>query len=163
MIGTADWKAKEIKDRLKREKKIDNFRTTANKEIRDKQLPDEINYLNCTFRYRGKANYRDSIFLAYGEKHSWLDAQFVDNLRTVATFCSICALEYVHKRLGIDTTLQFLKDIEQHLRSKDEAIGRELIWSDIADYYAITETKRGSQSDMVIPFKHSGIRDNSLF
>lgn len=141
--GTADWKADEIKDRLKRDKKIDNFRTKANQEIRDKHLPDEINYLNCAFRYRGKANYRDSIFLAYGEKHKWLGPEFMDDLRIVATFCFACALTYAHKRLGEEHVRHFLKDIGDHLRGSDNAAGRELFWKDLASYYQPEATGGG--------------------
>lgn len=133
--GTADWRAGEIKDKLKRDKKIDSFRTKANQEIRDKSLPDEINYLNCAFRYRGKANYRDSIFLAYGEKHSWLGPQFVDDLRTVAVFCSACALTYAGRRLGHEHVRHFLTDVGDHLRGSEDAAGRELFWKDFISYY----------------------------
>ncbi len=130
--GTADWKSKEIKDNLRRKYRIDNFKSKANQELRNERLHSEINYLNCAFRYRGKANYRDSMFLAYGRKHSWLNAQFVDDLRIVATFCFICALAYVHRRLGEENVRLFLKDIEDHLRGSDVASGSELFWKDLA-------------------------------
>lgn len=132
LSGTATWKSDEIKDFLKRKHKITDFRGKENQAIRDKNLPGEINYLNCAFRYRGKANYRDSMFLPYGKKNDWLSEEYIISLRNVSCFTFICAVAYAGRRLGNKPLLQFWNDVSTHFRGSATATLRELFWRDIA-------------------------------
>jgi len=131
LSGTAKWKADEVKDHLRYKKKIADFRSKANRELRDSFLPDEVNYMNCAFRYRGKANYRDSIFLPYGEKHSWLSVDYLESLRIVSCFTLACAVAFAKRRLGKKPLREFWDDVEANFRGKDTASPRELFWREL--------------------------------
>lgn len=69
--GSAEWKAKYIEeDLLRKELKkhgLTNFRTNKAKEIRDERLKGKtFGIVHQAFRYRGKANYREALFISYG-------------------------------------------------------------------------------------------------
>ena len=129
--GTTTWEVEDIKPQLKRDLKVNNFRTKGAQQARNerlkKKLP-EINFLHCAFRYRGKANYRDSIFLAYGREDSRISIAFIESLETSARFAFLCGLAYAERRIGKDTTKDFLVDLSHHFRGQVQATPRERIW-----------------------------------
>jgi hypothetical protein len=94
---------RELLDKDLRKLKLPNFRSKAAQEVRDKRMAGrEYNFLHLAFRYRGKANYRDSLFLAYGAAQL-LDAKpFFADLATVARFAAGCALAYIERRMPSD-------------------------------------------------------------
>ena len=62
---------------------VDNFRTKKAQELRDKILEKEIvNFLVQAFRFRGKANYRDSFYMLSLDKRI---KDFIDDLWIVAS------------------------------------------------------------------------------
>ena len=69
--GTADGEYNQALLDIKRTKEFKelgrkDFRSNPAKELRDRSLENKsVNFLNMAFRYRGKANYRDSIYLSY--------------------------------------------------------------------------------------------------
>ncbi|MBU0558198.1 MAG: hypothetical protein KKG93_01210, partial [Bacteroidetes bacterium] len=82
--GTAEYQKDIIEEKVKSSKEfrdlgVDNFRTKAARALRDSSLSShKINFLTQAFRYRGKANYRDSIYLSYGENNSATISQFIE-------------------------------------------------------------------------------------
>ena len=60
----------DVKDGLRTKgPKFPNFKTKVAREARNVRLQDmTVNFMDCAFRYRGKANYRDAIYLCYGSQ-----------------------------------------------------------------------------------------------
>jgi hypothetical protein len=115
--GTASYYLSEVKeDLLRRELKkagLANFRSKKAQGIRDARLAGtEYNLLHLAFRYRGKANYRDAVFLAYGAQHLADGGEFVCDLATVARFVTIVAMVYVRARVGPATFQAFADDMK---------------------------------------------------
>lgn len=69
--GSAVWRAKYIEEDLKcrelRKLGLANFRTKHAQEIRDDRLRGKaFGFVHQAFRYRGKASYREALFISYG-------------------------------------------------------------------------------------------------
>jgi len=120
--GTAGYKKWETEENIKTSRKfkelgVDNFRTKVARELRDSKLEKGIvNFLVQAFRYRGKANYRDSVFLSYGDDRSEELKQFVLDLDTVATAFLKMASTYAKARVHKADWDSFVADLETNLR-----------------------------------------------
>jgi len=120
--GTASYKKWETEENIKRSKefkklKVDNFRTKVAREFRDEKLEKGIvNFLVQAFRYRGKANYRDSVFLSYGDDRSDELKQFILDLDIVATAFLKMASTYAKARVHKADWNSFVADLETNLR-----------------------------------------------
>lgn len=120
--GTAEyeqWRLEEIvKDSAPyRQRGYTNFRTSDAKALRDAKLqPAHVNYLVQAFRYRGKANYRDAIYLSYGQDDTARLNQFVADLQSVAEAFTSMAAHYVSKRVVRDDWREFVADLNEHAR-----------------------------------------------
>ena len=68
------------------------------------------------YRYRGKANYRDSVFLSYGNDRSEELKQFILDLDTVATAFMKMASTYAKARVHKSDWDSFVADLETNLR-----------------------------------------------
>lgn len=120
--GTAGYKKWEVEDRVKLSRefkalRVDNFRKKVAREIRDNALEKgQVNFLIQAFRYRGKANYRDSIFLSYGDNNEDIIESFVEDLFDVSFSFMRAASYYCSKRVArVDWSL-FVADIEENTR-----------------------------------------------
>lgn len=92
----------------------DSFRSTAARELRDAAFDRRgIAFLHEASRYRGKANYRDAIYLAYGRSVPRLLDGFVYDLASVLAGFAAMAAAYVSRRIGRDVWTAFLEDLEQ--------------------------------------------------
>lgn len=122
--GTAEYVKWQTEEEVKnsrafRELGVENFRTVAARAIRDDYLRREsVNFLVQAFRYRGKANYRDSIYLSYGADRTGIIASFVSDLSRVAECFLAMAAHYVARRTERGTWLHFADDMDQNLRFK---------------------------------------------
>jgi hypothetical protein len=122
LSGTAGYEREKREERIKTNKEfkklgVDNFRTKAARELRDNDLQKGfVNFLTQAFRYRGKANYRDSIYLSYGEDRSVGIQVFTDNLFKVAQAFLKMACGYIYRRVEQDTWDIFIPDLEQNLK-----------------------------------------------
>ncbi len=104
---------------LKRDKEdlgYPNYRTKVAKEQLEKRLQKQVGFLHCAFRYRGKANYRDAIYLTYGSRVPHGSTDFLENLSIVARFAFLCSVAYVQRRVGATVVSEFGKDLTQNLR-----------------------------------------------
>lgn len=128
LSGTARWYAEHEKERLKKQKKLPNFRSKEAQAIRDSHLEGEIGFLHCAYRYRGKANYRDAIFLSYGHREPASGASFTHNLASTAAFIVLMAFALIERRLGRDPVQRFLEDLQRNLRGLDRAGSQESFW-----------------------------------
>lgn len=115
--GTCEYRQWEIEERLKRGAAfralgVLNFRTKAARLLRDSALRTEsVNVLLQAFRYRGKANYRDAIYLSYGNDNSALVRAMNSDLATSARAFSRMAAHYVSRRTETGTWVHFANDV----------------------------------------------------
>ncbi|PSB11386.1 hypothetical protein C7B62_05630 [Pleurocapsa sp. CCALA 161] len=118
--GSADWyREKKQTEILKctefQNKGFTNFRKLEARKIRDYRLQKKkVSFLHQAFRFRGKANYRDAIYLSYGEKREQEITNLIEDLYfTLHCFLSM-ASHYCSKRVERQTWLQFSQDIEKN-------------------------------------------------
>ncbi len=125
--GTRDFEKWRIEERIKKSSEfkdlgVDNFRTKRARELRDKQLAKNgVNYLIQAIRYRGKANYRDSIFLSYGNDNSEKIKIFVQDLEKVSRAFQRMAAYYLSQRVEKGTWSEFIADLKNNSRLSIEA------------------------------------------
>jgi hypothetical protein len=115
--GTCEYRRWEIEERVKRGAPfkalgVANFRTAAARGLRDAALSSEsVNFLWQAFRYRGKANYRDAIYLSYGGDNSVAVRTLNSDLATSAKAYVRMAAHYVSRRTEAGTWSQFASDV----------------------------------------------------
>lgn len=132
LSGTADWEQWNIRERLLENRdfkllKVDNFRTAKARAIRDAWYAKRSTaFLHQASRYRGKANYRDAIYLAYGKSVPKLVDGFIDDLAKVLQGFTVMAGGYASMRMGRDHWSAFVDDIE-NMRSI--SVSPKEIWS----------------------------------
>ena len=125
--GTWDYEKWRVEERVRTNREfkalgVDNFRTKAARELRDAQLAKNgVNYLIQAFRYRGKANYRDSIFLSYGDDNSEKIGMFVQDLEKVSRAFQRMAAFYLSQRVERGTWSEFIADLKVNSRLSLEA------------------------------------------
>lgn len=118
LSGTAKWERWNLEQQVRESKEfkalgVDNFRTKEARTLRDQTLEKKsISFLHEASRYRGKANYRDAIYLAYGKAVPSLADDFIDNLTTVLTAFSAMAAGYCSVRMGAQKWQEFIDDLE---------------------------------------------------
>jgi len=118
LSGTASWEQWNIEQRVRGSSDfkalcVDNFRTKAARTLRDGALAKKsIAFLHEASRYRGKANYRDAIYLAYGKSVPKLADDLIADLLTVVTGFSAMAAAYCAIRMGKDRWTAFVDDLE---------------------------------------------------
>jgi hypothetical protein len=115
--GTAEYEQWRLEEQVKssseyRRGGFNDFRTNAAKALRDVKLsPANVNYLVQAFRYRGKANYRDAIYLSYGSDQSDRLNQFVEDLCAVSGAYTLMAAHYLARRIVRSDWVSFIEDI----------------------------------------------------
>lgn len=120
--GTAEYEQWRLEEMVKtsreyRQGGFNSFRSNAAKTLRDAKLrPAHVNYLVQAFRYRGKANYRDAIYLSYGRDDTERLRQFVSDLAAVAGAFSLMAAHYAAKRVIRNDWAEFSADLEEHAK-----------------------------------------------
>jgi len=116
--GTARFEREKAENRVRnsrefRELGVNNFRKKVARELRDSKLSNSgVNFLVQAFRYRGKANYRDSIFLSYGDDNSEKINSFCGDLMRVSLAFQRMASVYLSKRVERGTWDLFIEDLE---------------------------------------------------
>lgn len=120
--GTAEYEQWRIEKMVResaeyRQGQFTSFRTQAAKALRDARLnPACVNYLTQAFRYRGKANYRDAIYLSYGKDDSERLREFTSDLACVARAFSVMAANYVARRVIRNDWVAFGADLKENAR-----------------------------------------------
>lgn len=128
--GTHGYKKWEAEERIKTSKEfkalnVENFRKKVAQELRDRALDKgHVNFLTQAFRYRGKANYRDSIFLSYGDNNESTIERFINDLNTVSAGFIRAASLYCSLRVEKGSWELFVSDIRSNTRL---SIGVDLI------------------------------------
>lgn len=97
----------------------DNFRTKDAQEIRDKYLNNKVvGFLHQAFRYRGKANYRDALYLGYGTEHTDLLRDLLQDLYSVLSAFIRASAYYCSRRVEKNTWDNFVQDLEGNCKLK---------------------------------------------
>jgi hypothetical protein len=115
--GTAEYEKSRLEEEVRdnsefRRQEFADFRTKAARALRDARLSRaHVNFLVQAFRYRGKANYRDAIYLSYGADNSAILRIFVKDLTNVACAFTKMAAHYVSRRCTQDNWRSFVVDI----------------------------------------------------
>ncbi len=131
LSGTVAWEQWNIRARLieNRDFKalmVSDFRTAAARKLRDSWYERRsISFVHQASRYRGKANYRDSVYLAYGRSVPTQVDGLVNDLAKVLTGFSSMAAAYVSARLGSDLWQHYLDDIES---KRSVSISPKSVW-----------------------------------
>lgn len=105
LSGTSNWyRWRTTEDlRLAKEFKglgVSDFRTKAAQQLRDQRLGRKsVSFLHQAIRYRGKANYREALFLGYGTSTETLLADYVDDLAIVLSGFVSMAGAFAARRL----------------------------------------------------------------
>ena len=116
LSGTVNWKIKSIEEKIKKDEKLENFRTKNAQVCRDQLLAKKrVNFLDQMYRMRVKANYRDSLYLSYNLVASEETMSiFVSDLLFVSNSFLECALSYSRKRVVKAIWSKFVNDIIYH-------------------------------------------------
>lgn len=104
------------------------FKSLAARAARDKSIDKQIGLMHCAFRFRGKANYRDALYLAYGQRNPPAGARFVKDLRVVAQAISVLALVVFGRTRGKQPLANFRTDLSASLRGVNTIPVPERFW-----------------------------------
>lgn len=120
LSGSADWWKWKTEQNLKsspefKALKVSNFRTKKAQTLRDTRLNGKSTaFLHQAFRYRGKANYREALYLGYGNSTETLLDGYADDLAIVLRGFVAMAGAFVAKRIGQTLWGEFLDDLERN-------------------------------------------------
>lgn len=114
--GSAAWRAEYIEEDLKRRelKKLgfENFRTKEAREIRDDRLRGKaFGFVHQAFRYRGKANYREALFISYGDHIEAMLGNYYMDLFVVLKGFLCMAGSFCGRRVGKEPWNSYLDDV----------------------------------------------------
>lgn len=118
LSGSADWWRWKTEQNLKASRDFKNlnvsdFRTKAARTLRDARLTGKSTaFLHQSFRYRGKANYREALFLGYGGATETLLEGYIDDLAFVLKGFVAMSGAFVARRIGQTLWEEFLNDLE---------------------------------------------------
>jgi hypothetical protein len=115
--GSAEYEKSRLEEEVRessefRQQGFADFRTAAARALRDARLSRAyVNFLVQAFRYRGKANYRDAIYLSYGVDNFAILKVFVNDLKSVACAFTEMATHYISRRCTQGNWRSFVNDI----------------------------------------------------
>lgn len=117
--GSANWRREYIEDEVKRRELakagLNNFRTKAAQQIRDARLKGKsYGFVHQAFRYRGKANYREALFITYGHHVETMLDCFHSDLFVVLEGFLCMAGSFCARRIGKDLWNGFHDDLTVH-------------------------------------------------
>jgi len=103
LMKTADFKALNVKD----------FRSKDARALRDSRLSKKsVGFVHQASRYRGKANYREALFLAYGASTETYLTGFADDLAIVLRGFLAMAGAFCKRKIGTALWTEFVSDVD---------------------------------------------------
>lgn len=95
---------------------LTNFRSAKGRELRDSRLQRKsVGFLQQAFRYRGKANYRDALFLTYEAQVGTVLCGFIPDMEAVLRAFVSIAGAFCARRVSPSDWQAFLDDLNAHL------------------------------------------------
>jgi len=128
LSGNAKYYTWLTKDRILKKSSYTDFLTKIAKEDRNKQLPKTVAFMHCAFRYRGKANYRDGIYLTYGQSSAAETKAFLEDMKAVSQFVFIAGLALAYRSPLNPEVVKFVSDIDKNLKGIDSLSDDECFW-----------------------------------
>jgi hypothetical protein len=132
LSGSAKWYAWKTTEDLRKSsdfKKlgVSEFRTKAARELKDARLSQRsIGFVHQASRYRGKANYREALFLAYGKTTGAILTDFVAEQSTVLRAFLAMAGAFSSIKLGKALWDEFVADVDANRAFSTSAAS---VWS----------------------------------
>jgi uncharacterized protein (UPF0332 family) len=120
LSGTRRYRQWQIEEDLKArelpKQGLSNFRSAKARELRDGRLDGKsLGFLHQAFRYRGKANYRDALFLTSQANLATIISGYIRDLEAVLrAFVSIAGAFCAHRVNSTDWQA-FIDDLKTHL------------------------------------------------
>jgi hypothetical protein len=120
--GTCEYRQWELEERVRkagpfRALRVTDFRRAAARMLRDAALaPESVNFLSQAFRYRGKANYRDAIYLSYGANNAASVGTLNADLATTSLAFVRMAAHYVSRRVEAGSWPAYAADVMAQAR-----------------------------------------------
>lgn len=118
LSGSADWWKWKTEENLKSSRDfkslgVSDFRSKAARSLRDARLVGKSTaFLHQAIRYRGKANYREALFLGYGDRTDVLLEGFIEDLAIVLRGFVSMTGSFVSRRIGKSLWSEFVDDLE---------------------------------------------------
>lgn len=122
LSGTAEYERRRTDKHLRGDKRfkelgVSDFRSKSARELRAAaHRAGSVNFMTQAFRYRGKANYRDSLFLSYGTLEAVDFKPFLLDLSSSAAAFGRMAARYVARRLPTEAWKAFVEDVGKNSR-----------------------------------------------
>lgn len=120
LSGTAKYEQEKVEELVRastpfKDLGVSDFRTKRAAQFRDARLSKRsVNFLTQAFRYRGKANYRDSIYLSYGANRKETLKTFLSDLENVASSFATMACRYMARRVEKGAWERFVEDLDNN-------------------------------------------------
>jgi hypothetical protein len=120
LSGTAGWYRWKTTEELRGSKEfkalgVSDFRSKAARELRNARLSGRtVGFLQQAIRYRGKANYREALFLGYGTSVETLVKNYINDMAIVLAGFVTMAGSFASKRLGQQLWSDFFSDVERN-------------------------------------------------
>jgi hypothetical protein len=118
LSGSVNWWRWKTEEDLKssrdfKELNVSDFRSKVARELRDRRFNNKtVGFLHQAFRYRGKANYREALFLGFGANTETILNNYIDDLSEVLNAFVCQAGIFCSRRLGKTIWNEFLADLE---------------------------------------------------
>lgn len=119
LSGTRDWWAGRLEEEIKASKDFQiqgfsNFRKKAAQQIRDKRLgKHSLSFLHQAIRFRGKANYREALYLAHGVSVESTISDFIEDMADVLEAFLAMAGAFAFQKIGSELSSDFLEDLDK--------------------------------------------------
>jgi len=132
LSGNADYWKWKTEENIKNSKDfkqlgVANFRSKVARDMRDKRLSGKsVCFLHQAIRYRGKANYREALFLGHGGFAKNLLTDYMDDLSIVLYGFVAMSGAFVSKRIGPQLWNDYLSDLDTH---KSFTLSPSKVWS----------------------------------
>jgi hypothetical protein len=132
LSGTRKWYAWRFCEELRKSKDfkqlgVSDFRTKVARDLRDRRLSGmSISFMHQAIRFRGKANYREALYLAHGNSVETQVQNFVSDLSCVLEAFLTMAGAFSFKRLGNSLMSDFLSDVSRY---RSFSLNASEIWS----------------------------------
>jgi len=132
LSGSAKWYASYATDDLRKSAEfkalgVDNFLTKKAKDLRNEKLAKRsIGFIHQAARYRGKANYREALFLGYGSSTGATLSGLVGDQATVLRCFLQMAGAFASRKLGNDLWQDFVADVDKR---RAFTVSASSVWS----------------------------------
>lgn len=118
LSGSAAWYAWRAKEDLMKTPQfkslgVTDFRKRVAQELRDERLQKKsIGFVHQSSRYRGKANYREALFLAYGSATETMLSGFAGDMAAVLKAFLAMSGAFAKRKLGGSLWAEFVADVD---------------------------------------------------